>query len=593
MHIVENKNEKAGRTYCYACECLWDKSLGKYNKPRVSIGHLEGVPPHFVPNRYFAQILAADPSLTGERDKLLIATAVEKYGEGVFSLGAVGPEPPNGPVAIKTARAVFTGPSIVFGGITRRYRIDAILKKAFGEEAALDILSLAWYISAEGAALGNSDAWLEHFETPRKRPISSQDITRLLDGMGQDGIMTFYREWLASLKRTGDRVLYDLTSISWNGRGIDLANWGHNRNNDNLPQVNYALLCARSTAMPLFAWPLEGSMSDTRTLQNTLQLLDKLGYKPDCLMMDRGFASQENITYMLRRGYTFLQALRVNAGWIREIIDAGKRERLRPDSMVKAGDRTYYSSTVKCQWVLLRRTAKKRETEETLVYLCNEARGEKYTASDEGVEILFQHPCNVHVLFCQDLVGGQWDRFMESLNEERSRLLADENASVRNGFERYFRIEKKKYARHRTVEFNIESIEQHRDRYAGHICFITNDRTIARAEDALREYSTRDYIEKDFDELKNDLDMKRIRVHTDDRMRARLLIQFIAEIMLREIRVRLRDSEECSKMTRRQIFSHIKGIYKISFEGKYRDVKPELSKSQRVILEALGLRDIR
>jgi transposase len=411
--------------------------------------------------------------------------------------------------------------------------------------------------------------------------------------MGMDGIMTFYREWLASLERTGDRVLYDLTSISWNGRGIDLANWGHNRDGDNLPQVNYALLCARSTAMPLFAWPLEGSVSDTKTLQNTLQLLDKLGYKPDCLMMDRGFASQENIGYMLRRGYTFLQALRVNAGWIREIVDAGKRERLRPDSMVKAGDRTYYASTARCQWVVLRRATKKSVAEETLVYLCNEARGEKYTTSDEGVEILSRHPCNVHVLFCQDLVGGQWDRFMESLNNERNRLLADEKASVKNEFERYFRIERKKYARHRTVEFNMESIEQHRDRYAGHICFITNDRTIARAEDALREYSTRDYIEKDFDELKNDLDMKRIRVHTDDRMRARLLMQFIAEILLREIRVRLRDSEECSKMTRKQISSHIKGIYRISFKGRYKDVKPELSKSQRVILEALGLKDIR
>jgi transposase len=593
VHIVENKNEKAGRTYCYACECLWDKTLGKYNKPRISIGHLEGEPPFFVPNRSFAQILKADPSLRGERDKLVIAATVEKYGNGVLTLSAAGPEPPNGPAAIKTARALFTGPSIVFGGITKRYRIDAILLKAFGEDAARDILSLAWYITSEGSALGNCDAWLEYFKTPRERPISSQDITRLLDGMEQDGIMTFYKEWLASLKKTGDRVLYDLTSISWNGHGIDLANWGHNRDNDNLPQVNYALLCVRSTAMPLFAWPLEGSVSDTRTLQNTLQLLDKLGYKPDCLMMDRGFASQDNITYMLRRGYTFLQALRINAGWIRDIVDAGKRERLRPDSMLKAGDRTYYTSTAKCQWVVLRKKTKRSVAEETLVYLCNEARGEKYTTSDEGVEILFQHPCDVHVLFCQDLVGGQWDRFMESLNNERNRLLADEKASVKHELECYFQIEKKKYARHRTVEFKIESIEQHRSRYAGHICFITNDKTIARAEDALWEYSTRDYIEKDFDELKNDLDMKRIRVHTDDRMRARLLIQFIAEIILREIRVRLRESEECRKMTRKQIFSHIKGIYKINFKGRYNDVKPELSKSQRVILEALGLKDIR
>jgi hypothetical protein len=46
-------------------------------------------------------------------------------------------------------------------------------------------------------------------------------------------------------------------------------------------------------------------------------------------------------------------------------------------------------------------------------------------------------------------------------------------------------------------------------------------------------------------------------------------------------------------MTRRQISSHIKGIYKIVFNGKNQAVIPELSKSQRKILEALGFSDKR
>jgi hypothetical protein len=76
-------------------------------------------------------------------------------------------------------------------------------------------------------------------------------------------------------------------------------------------------------------------------------------------------------------------------------------------------------------------------------------------------------------------------------------------------------------------------------------------------------------------------------------MKARLLIQFIAEIYLREIRVLLRDSDVCKKMTRKQISMHIKGIYKIKFKGKYKDVCPELSKTQRALLDALKIRDIR
>jgi transposase len=547
----------------------------------------------YIPNKFLANLLAEDPDKLGDIDKLLIAAVVDKYGQSVIELGDVYVAPLTDLAPFQTARAVFTGPSIVFGGITKRYHIDKALQKSFGDDITKDIISLVWYLASEGSALSDSDVWLDRFDNPRGHQISSQDITRLLDRMGTDSILTFYKEWLASVKKTNDRVLYDLTSISWSGKGLDMAGWGHNRDKDKLPQVNYALLCARITGMPLFAWPLDGSISDTRTLQNTLQFLDKLGYNPGCLMMDRGFGSQENITYMLRHGYIFLQALRLNSGWLHEIIDAGRMDRLSPDSVLKVGDRTYYASTTVCQWIVTKKMTKKGAIEENHVIFDNGLKSMKSLSEQISIKVVSQHRCRVHVLFCQDLVGKQWDRFMESLKLEHDRLINDEQSAIGEGFQRYFKIEKKRYSRQRSVEYNLENIEKHRDRYAGHICFITNDKTISTAEQALSEYSTRDYIEKDFDELKNELDMKRIRVHTDGRMCARLLIQFIAQILLREIRVLIQKSDECKKMTRKQIASHIKGIYKIVFKGKYKDVKPELSKSQRDILEALGFRDDR
>ena len=591
MHIIENYNAQAGRVYCYVSECLWDKHLKKYVKPRISVGHLSGEPPAFIPNKNFTLLLVSynkNTSSIDAHDKMVIETVKKKYGDSACQVDDSMPMPKT-----RTAWAVFSGPSIIFGGITARYRIEPMLRRAFGEDDARKILSLAWFVASEGDALYNSDAWLDQYETPAGCVLNSQDITRLMDRMGTDGIMTFYKEWLGGFERSDDKILYDLISISWYGRGINMAGWGHNRDKESLPQVNYALLCLRRTGMPLFAWPLEGSVSDVRTLQNTLQFLEKLDYRPGCLMMDRGFASVENIAYLLKREYVFLQALRVNADWIYAIINASGDARLRPDSVVKDDERTYYASTSKCQWVTRRRRDKKGElVEDTFVYLCKKPKGEKYAAED-GEEILSQYPCRVHVLFCQDLIGGQWDRFMERLNREYERLLADENAVPAGELKRYFVIEKKKWARKRSVEFNTSNIAMHRNKYAGYICIVTNDKTVTSASDALKEYSTRDYIEKDFDEMKNDLDMRRIRVHTDDRMKARLLIQFIAEIYIREIRGRLRDSVECSKMTKKQISSHIKGIYKVKFTGKYKDVCPELSKSQRSILAALGFSDSR
>lgn len=583
MYILENKGIKAGKIYCYASESRWDPIKKKYSTPSHAIGHLEGEPPFFVPNSFLSHLLAEDPSLLDEHERLIIAKVTEKYGEKIRETKQRTAEQ----TGMKTARAMHIGPSLVFGSITRRYHLDTILRATFGGEVAAQILALAWYIASEGSALSNSDSWLTYFENPADAPMTSQDITKLLDSMSYDEIMSFFKHWLAECKKTGDRVLYDLTSISYYGQEINLASWGHNRDHEALPQVNYALLCVRSTGMPLFAWPLDGSISDVSTLQTTLQFLNKLDYKPDCLMMDRGFAKMQNITYMLRNKYSFLQALKMNVIWVKGIVDYGRRARLLPESRIETDGRIYYASTTQCRWVRLARMQKRGKTvEETIVI----PQAGKYKDTEEGVRILEQYACTGHTLFCHDLVGSQWDRFMKELAEEHARLQAGEDPEPEKKYEEYFVIEKKKYARKRTVAYNLEKIQAHRDMYAGHICFLTNDSTIATAEDALREYSTRDYIEKDFDEVKNDLDMKRIRVHTDGRMQARLFIQFIAEIYLREIRVRLRDSEECHKMTKKQVMGHIKGIYKVEFKGRYKPVYPTLTKSQRNILKALKIK---
>jgi hypothetical protein len=293
---------------------------------------------------------------------------------------------------------------------------------------------------------------------------------------------------------------------------------------------------------------------------------------------------------MFKRGYTFLQALKVNAKWIYGVIDASESLRFNPDSKIEVGNRTYYVSSSQCRWVRVRKVSwRDSEKEEVLVHVCNTPVRDKYVNKEEGVEVIDQYPCQVHVLFCQDLIGRQHDRFMDKLKAERDRLVANESAELQKEFENYIKVYRKKYARRRTVEYDMAMIAQHKNKYAGYICFLTNDRTIGTALNALTEYSTRDYIEKDFDEMKNNLDIKRIRVQTDARMKSRLFIQFIAEIYMREIRVCIRGSETCKKLTRKQVFSHIKTIYKVVFKGKYRDVYPELSRLQREILDALNV----
>ena len=591
MYISKGINKR----YCYVCECIWDKSLKKNRTPSKCVGRLDS-DNSLIPNRYLLQLISQESSgesSLSDYERLVIKTVIEKYGEGIRDMAVKTQPKPISEHDMSTARAVLIGPELVFGAITKRYRIDFILKKSFDETITQDILSLAWYLASEGSALSDSDSWLDYYENPRGSAISSQDISRLLDAIDYDGIMNFYKLWLKEAVKDAktDKVLYDLTSISYYGSGIDAVEYGYNRDHENLPQVNYALLCIRSTAMPLFAWPMNGSISDMSTLETTLEFLRKLEFMPDCLMMDRGFSSMDNISGMFKKGYTFLQAAKINAKWIYGVIDASESLRFNPDSKIDVGGRTYYASTSICRWVRIRKVSRKKEgKEDVLVHICNGSARDKYVNNDKNIEVIAQYPCRVHVLFCQNLIGGQHDRFMDRLKAEHDRLVNDNDATVQKEFEKYIKVYRKKYARSRTVEYDTDMIAQHKNNYAGYICFITNDKTIGTARDALTEYSTRDYIEKDFDEMKNNLDMKRIRVHTDGRMRSRLFIQFIAEIYMREIRVCIRNSETCKKLTRKQVLSHIKTIHKVKFKGRYRDVYPELSKYQREILEALNVK---
>jgi len=68
----------------------------------------------------------------------------------------------------------------------------------------------------------------------------------------------------------------------------------------------------------------------------------------------------------------------------------------------------------------------------------------------------------------------------------------------------------------------------------------------------------------------------------------RLFVSFVAEIFMREVRVCLRGSKSCSRLSIKQIFSHIKTIYKVRFNGG-EEVFPELSRQQREILKALNV----
>jgi transposase len=107
--------------------------------------------------------------------------------------------------------------------------------------------------------------------------------------------------------------------------------------------------------------------------------------------------------------------------------------------------------------------------------------------------------------------------------------------------------------------------------------------------EALRVYQNKDTIEKSFDDLKNQLDMKRLRIHSAASMDGRLFVQFIALILMSALRKKMRDTKLIEKYTVRELLLEMETLTQVRYSGKYGHILTEITKPQREILQSLKI----
>ena len=137
------------------------------------------------------------------------------------------------------------------------------------------------------------------------------------------------------------------------------------------------------------------------------------------------------------------------------------------------------------------------------------------------------------------------------------------------------------------MEFNEAEIQKRRKKYSGFFCILSNK--IKTAEEVLSVYRNKDVVENCFDDLKNHLDMKRLRVHTAAAMDGRLFLQFLALIYISSIRTTIQTDKKLKYMTIREAMEEMETLAKIKYSNRYGQVFTETTKIQRRILEVFGV----
>lgn len=451
--------------------------------------------------------------------------------------------------ASTTASVQVVGPSIILDAITEDLGLEKLLRSCFPKDYK-QIMMMAQYLACNGGPLSHCDNWCKSHAPALASSLTSQRISEILHSIGTDEKQTFLTKWMSKIAED-DYLCYDITSISSYSKLNEYIKYGYNRDKEKLPQLNLAVLFGQKQALPVYFHRLPGNITDVKTLHNLLGTFKAMEMKKMSYVMDKGFYSKQNIDELVASGDKFLLAVPLNNKWLHKAIDDVYDTIHSPEGYHKLDDEILYLHTRLYPW------------------------GTK------------RHRCYLHLYYNAKARAEAIDQFNEDLVTYKHELESGKTNSKNQGFYDNFFIIKTTSKRGTKVTYNSEAISKHIKRYTGFLALLSS--SIKDPVKALQVYRDKDVVEKCFDDLKNQLDMKRLRMQSSKAVDGRLFVQFIALIYMSAIRKELRATKLIEKYTVRGLLAEMETIMKISYSGKYGHIFTEMTKQQQEILQAMKI----
>jgi hypothetical protein len=463
------------------------------------------------------------------------------------------------------AESLLIGQSLVLAKATRDTGLERVLRRCFESREADALLSLSWAVAAGFGQMYLASVWLEQNDCPVHNEFpSSPEISRILGSVSQSQIENFLREWTQHRRKgLSEQYCYDLTSVSSHNMSNPFVESGYNRDKEDLARINMALLTGVTSRVPTYYEIHPGSMSDTKTVASFITRMKKYGAERIRILLDRGFYLALNISLMLDARIGFYIPVPTTVGWQRELIDKYRDDVETPEHVISFTEderQALYGMTV-LDKIDGRRVWKR-------LYFDGARRTE-----------------HIGSLFA-------------ALRRWEGELLSGETQEKNKwAYERYFTV-KTTPKRGIKVTRNQEAINTYKSDQAGYWVILSDCEKDAKA--ALEAYRERALVESQFDDMKNDLAMSRVRARGPDTMRGRIFVQFLSLILTARIRV-VMDSAWEGRMDipkRDRLLRHYSlaemmlrlGTYrKTSFSNRYGPVVSAPTKAQRAIFRAFGI----
>lgn len=431
--------------------------------------------------------------------------------------------------------------------------LNSCLRKAFGASDATKLMALSYYGTCKGGPLSKSLGWMQTHGM-KGALMSSSDVSALLGRVTQDKAEVFFREWLGLHLGKDDNILFDITSISSYGTGNEFIPWGYNRDKEDLPQVNIALLSSLSGRLPLWFKMMDGSVGDAALIDELLDTLTAMGVGRMVFMGDRGFYSEHNVNLLTDKGHGFLMPVPSSVGWQKEMIEKHREGILDPGHVIMNDDtgqfilwaqdeHTFCGRKVRCH--IYYDSARKEAMMKRLFARINLCIKQLH----DGTDVL---PAN----------KGIAEKYITQIKDKDGKIT------------------------------HVPNLDKIREIINGQSCWwILIDTEFMDSETALYTYRERDDVEDFFDDDKNTMDLYRLRNHDLGRSPGKVFTQFLTLIVLQEFRdmVDKVPADVRGYLEWDDILDACSSFHETKYEGVASPVQGTPTKKQRDLFDLYGI----
>ena len=262
MAIVKQTDKRSGITYAYETQYYWDKEKKQSRCKRVCVGKV-------------------DPD---------------------------------------TSKRLYYGATYLLESFADEIGLTRDLKQCF-PDIYKKLLSIAFFLILEdNNPLYRFEKWNLTHKHPYGQDISSPRSSELFASITDDQVTKFLK--LQAKRRVEEEYwAYDSSSISSYSETLNQVQWGKNKEDDKLPQINLLLVFGEKSGLPFYYRKLAGNIPDAKTVKHLLEDLDILGFGKTKFVMDRGFYSEDNINGLYKKHVKFLVGARLSLKFIKNHLD--------------------------------------------------------------------------------------------------------------------------------------------------------------------------------------------------------------------------------------------------------------------------------